>query len=86
MLEEKVFGIFHELGIETGQRDIQAYHQIKKTIIKLSNRKDCLQVQRAEKQLKDLDGTTLNLPIDSKIFISDSFVGIVGGSGTFVND
>ena len=72
VLEEKVCGIFHELGIETGQRDIQAYHQIKKTIIKLSNRKDCLQVQRAKKRLKDLDGTTLNLLKDSKIFINDS--------------
>ena len=79
VLEEKVCGIFHELGIETGQRDIQAYHQIKKTIIKLSNRKDCLQVQRAEKRLKDLDGTTLNLPIDSKIFINDSVCGYCRG-------
>ena len=79
VLEEKVCGIFHELGIETGQRDIQAYHQIKKTIIKLSNRKDCLQVQRAEKRLKDLDGTTLNLPIDSKIFINDSYCGYCRG-------
>ena len=41
VLEEKVCGIFHELGIEIDQRDIQACYRIKnnRTIIKLSNRK-----------------------------------------------
>ena len=85
MLEEKVCGIFHELGGETGQRDIQACHRIKnnKTILKLSNRKDCLQVLRAKKRLKDLDGTMLNLPSDTKIFITEVFVAIIGDCGTF---
>ena len=36
-------------------------------------------MQRAEKRLKDLDGTTLNLPIDSKIFINDSLCGYCRG-------
>ena len=31
VLEEKICGIFHELDIELGQRDIQACHQIKTT-------------------------------------------------------
>ena len=43
-----------------------------RTLIKLSNSKDCLQVLRAKKRLKDLDGTTLNLPNDSKTFINES--------------
>ena len=30
MLEEKVCGIFHELGVEIGQRDIQACQKKKK--------------------------------------------------------
>ena len=29
VVEEKVCGIFHELGVELGQRDIQACHRIK---------------------------------------------------------
>ena len=81
VLEEKVCGIFHEHGVEIGQRDIQACHRIKnnRTIIKLSNRKDCLQVLRAKKRLKDLDGTTLNLRSDSKIFINKSLCGYYRG-------
>ena len=77
VLEEKVCDIFHKLGIEIGQRDIQACHRKKtsKTIIKLSNRKDCFQFLRAKKQVKDLDGTTLNLLSDSKIFINKSLCG-----------
>ena len=81
VLEEKVCGIFHEHGVEIGQRDIQACHRIKnnRTIIKLSNRKDCLQVLRPKKRLKDLDGTTLNLRSDSKIFINKSLCGYYRG-------
>ena len=81
VLEEKLCGIFHELGGEIGQRDIQACHRIKnnRTILKLSKRKDCLQVLRAKKQLKDLDGTTLNLPSDTKIFINGSLCGYSRG-------
>ena len=50
VLKEKVCGIFHKFGTEIGQRDIQACHVIKntRTIIKLSNRKDFLQVVRAK--------------------------------------
>ena len=81
VLEEKVCGIFYELGVGIGQRDIQACHQIKnnRTILKLSNRKDCLQVLRAKKRLKDLYGTTLNLPSDTKIFINESLCGYYRG-------
>ena len=88
VLEEKVCGIFHEHGVEIGQRDIQACHRIKnnRTIIKLSNWKDCLRVLRAEKRLKDLDGTTLNLRATVKSSLMKVFVGIIGGCGTSVND
>ena len=81
MLKEKVCDIFHELGVEICQRDFQTYHRIKnnRTIIKLSNRKDYLQVLRSKKRLKDLDGITLNLTSDSKIFINESLCGYYRG-------
>ena len=50
-----------------------------RALIKLSNSKDCLQVLRAKKRLKDLDGTTLNLPSDSKTFINESLCGYYRG-------
>ena len=77
MLEEKVCGICHELGVEIVNRDIQACRPIKnnRTIIKLSIRNDCLQVLRAKKRMKNLECTTLNLPSDSKIFINEILCG-----------
>ena len=50
-----------------------------RTIIKLSNRKDCLQNLRAKKRLKSLEDTTFNLPSDTKIFINDSLCGCYRG-------
>lgn len=50
-----------------------------RTIIKLSNRKDCLQNLRAKKRLKSLEDTTFNLPSDTKIFINDSLCGYYRG-------
>ena len=81
MFKENVCDIFHELVFEIGQRDIQAYHRIKnnRTILKLSNTKDCLQVLRTKKRLKDLNSTTLNLPSDTKIFINESLCGCYRG-------
>ena len=76
VLKEKVGGIFHELDVKICQRDIQACYRTKnnRTIIKLSNRKDYLQILRTKKRPNDLDGTTLNLPSDSKIFINESLL------------
>ena len=75
MFKENVCDIFHELVFEIGQKDIQACHRIKnnRTILKLSNTKDCLQVLRTKKRLKDLNSTTLNLPA-------------IGDCGTSVSD
>ena len=73
MLEEKVCGIFHELGAKLGQGDIRACHRIKnnRTIIKFSNSKDSILPLRAKKRLKNLDGTAFNLPSDTKIFVDE---------------
>ena len=51
VLKEKVCGIFHGLGLELSHRDTHTCPQVKnnRTIIKLSNKKDCLQVLRVKK-------------------------------------
>ena len=81
VLKEKVCGIFHGLGLELSHRDTQTCPQVKnnRTIIKLSNKKDCLQVLRVKKWLKDLDGTMLNLPSNSKISINKNLYGYYKG-------
>ena len=87
VLKQKVYSILHELGMELGQRDIQVCHQVKnnRTIVKLSDRKDCPQILRAKKRWKDLDGTTFNLPSDTKIFVNESIVAVKGDCGISVN-
>lgn len=49
-------------------------------LVKLSNRKDCLQVLRVKKRLKDLDSTTFNLLSDTKIFLTESICGYFNGT------
>ena len=73
-LEDKVINVFREIGVEIGQRDIQACHRVKnnQTIAKFSDRKDCLQILRVKKQLKDLDCALFNFPDGTKIFVSES--------------
>ena len=56
-------------------RDIQACHRLKEkvqTIVKFTNRKDCLRILRVKRQLKDLDPSAVNLPEGTKIFINGS--------------
>ena len=69
-----MLNVFREIGAEIGQRDIQACHRVKNngTIVKFSNREDCLQILRMKKQLKDLDCTLFNFPDGTKIFVNKS--------------
>ena len=87
MLKETICYTSHKLGAELGKIHDRACRRIKsnRTLIKLSNRKDCLQVLRAKKRLKNLDGIAFNLPRDNKIFITKLFVAITGGRGTSLN-
>ena len=64
-LEDKMLNVFREIGVEIGQCDIQACHRVKNNqrIVNFSNRKDCLQILRVKKQLKDLDCTLSKFPI-----------------------
>ena len=73
-LEDKLLDIFREIGVEIGQRDIQACHRVKnnQTIVKFSNRKNCLQILRVKKQLKDLACTLFNFQDGMKIFVNES--------------
>ena len=65
---------FWDIGVEIGQHDIEACHRVKNnwTIVKFSNRKDCLQILRVKKQLKDLNCTLFNFPDGTKIFLNES--------------
>ena len=50
--------MFQEIGVDIFDRDIQACHRLKdkgRVIVKFTNRKDCLRILRAKRQLKGLD-------------------------------
>ena len=56
-------------------RDIQACHRLKdkdRTIVKFTNRKDCLQILRVKRQLKGLHPAVVDLPEGTKIFVNES--------------
>ena len=74
-LEANISEAFDKLGVHVEGKDIQACHRLKdhdRAIIKLSNRKDSLQVLRVKKDLKSLDLTELYFPEGTKIFINKS--------------
>ena len=61
--------------MDTCDRDIQACHCLKdkdQTIVKFTNRKDCLQILRVKRQLKGLDPAAVDLPEGTKIFVNES--------------
>ena len=74
-LEANITKVFDKLGVHVEGKDIQACHRLKnndRVIIKLSNRKDSLQVLRVKKDLKSLDPTELDFPEGTRIFINES--------------
>ena len=73
-LKGKACEIFEKLGVQVNERDIQDCHRLKygKTIVKFSNRKDCLQILRVKKNLKELDPTELDFEEGTKIFVNES--------------
>ena len=75
VLEQKVCDVFQEIGVDICDRDIQACHRLKdkdKTIVKFTNRKDCLRILRVKRQLKGLNPATVDLPEETKIFVNES--------------
>ena len=52
VLEQEVCDVFQEIGVDICDRDIQACHCLKdkdRTIVKFTNRKDCLQILRVKR-------------------------------------
>ena len=71
VLEQKVWDVIQETGVDICDRDIQACHRLKEkgqTIVKFTNRKDCLRILRVKRQLKGLDPSAVNLPEGTKIY------------------
>ena len=74
-LDRKVCEVFQEIGADICDRDIQACHHLKdqdQTIVKFTNRKDCLRILRVKRQLKGLDPLAMDLLEGTKIFVSES--------------
>ena len=72
-LEVVGVGLWRVLG--NCYRDIQAFHRLKdkdRTIVKFTNRKDCLRILRVKRQLKGLDPSAVDLPEGTKIFVNES--------------
>ena len=75
-LEDKVLKVLHKLGVEIEGDNIEACHRIKKdsdrTIIKFNKRKDCQQVMKVKKDLKNMTFTDIDLPLGTKIYLNES--------------
>ena len=75
VLQQKFCDVIQEIGVDICDRDIQACHRLKdkdQTIVKFTNRKDCLRILRVKRQLKGLDPSAVDLPEGTKIFINES--------------
>ena len=63
VLEQKVCYVIQEIGVDICDRDIQACYRLRdkdRTIVKFTNRKDCLQILRVKRQLKGLDPSVVD--------------------------
>ena len=75
-LENKVIEVFSKVGCNITNENIEACHRINqnsdRTIVKLSRRKDCLQMLSVKKDLQKLNMEELDLPAGTKIFVYQS--------------
>ena len=69
-LEDKVRNIFGEIGVNVYERDIR--EKDRTIVVKFVNRKDCTNILRVKKDLKQLDPTKLSFTEGTKIFINES--------------
>ena len=75
VLEQKVCNVFQEISMDKYDRDIQRCHHMKdkdQTIVKFTNRKNCLRLLRVKRQLKGFDLAAMDLPEGSKMFVNES--------------
>ena len=64
-LEDKACTVFNRIGVVVKPDDIEACHRLyndKETIVKFSKRKDCQQVLRVKKKLKNIDPSEFDFP------------------------
>ena len=75
-LEKKVLSIFQKIGCTIGPTFIDDCHQLGKNndrvIVKGTCRKDCKQIFKVKKDLKDVNMDDLDLPRGTKIYINQS--------------
>ena len=73
-LEAKVCEIFSSIDVEVSTDRVEACHRLKnnRTIIKFSNRKDCVKVLKNRSKLKVSDKTVLGFDKDTKIYVNES--------------
>ena len=75
-LEGKVLEVFHKLGSSVNEENVEACHRIKqgsdKVIIKFSRRKDCQQVMKVKRDLRNMDCTELDLPAGTTLYLNES--------------
>ena len=77
-LEGKVLEIFKKIDVSIAKEKVESCHRLydkKTTIIKLSSRKDALNVLRSKKKLKDLNLNELGFDGVLKIYINESLSG-----------
>ena len=75
VVEQKVCDVLQEIGVDKCDRDIQACHRLKdkdRTIVKFTNRKDCLRILRVKRKLRGLDPSAVDLPEGTKFFVNES--------------
>ena len=71
-LENKVLKIFDKLGVPINPNNIEACHGIKKDSVKFNKRKDCQQVMRVKKDLKNMMFTDIDLPVGTTLYLNES--------------
>ena len=74
-LEGKVLEIFEKIDVKLVEEKIECCHRLRDkntTIVKLSSRKDTLNILKSKKKLKDLDLSTLSFDTGSKLYINES--------------
>ena len=75
-LETKVLSIFQKIGCTIDPTFIDDCHRLGKNndrvIVKFTRRKDCKQILKVKKDLRNLDMEDLDLPRGTKIYINQS--------------
>ena len=74
-LEEKVIDILKAIDVEITSKDIEACHRLgkkqKDVIVRVVNRKHCLQALRNKKKLMSVDKKALGIP-NARLFLSEN--------------